>query len=130
MPMLRYAVAAVGSLSSGLATGRESLQGVFIEAQDLTPRRAGAAAAVDSSEGEGALANLRIQIQPRRKVDPRRTQLEIYLQPDVENGRLRRGRVLHVDMSGSAGAQQKTPGGLSPLRNTHRLLYLAVGLTR
>jgi hypothetical protein len=110
VPVLRYALVAVGCLSPGYSPERPwPPQEVFIEAKDLTP---------DEME------QVRRLVRPARKPwlisgfrrdlgaksTARRTWLGVYLQPDLENGRLRRGRVLYLEISTPTGAGKKASG--------------------
>jgi len=94
---------ALASSSPARAAAREQpLQGVWIEAKDLTPAEMAQVRGLARPTGKEPwlIHGFRHGLGP--KFTSRRTRLEVYLQPEVENGSLRRGRVLHVEISAPA----------------------------
>jgi hypothetical protein len=110
MRMLYCALVAVGWLSPGHAAERRPAEGVFIEAKDLTPAEKVQVRRLVRPTGKELWLIYGFRYGRGAKSTPRRTRLEVYLQPDVENGRLRRGRVLSLEVSAPAGAGKKASG--------------------
>ena len=109
VPMLYFALVAVGWLSPGYAAENRlrPLPGVFIEAKDLTSAEMAHVRRLARLTGKEPWLIYGFRHRYRTTSGARRTSLEIYLQPDLENGRLRRGRVLHLEILAPAGAGQK-----------------------
>jgi hypothetical protein len=108
VPMLCYALVAVGLLSPGHAA--EPVwrpPGVVIEAKDLTPAEMVRVRRLVRPTGKEPWLISGFRFGRGAKSTPRRTGLGIYLQPDVENGRLRRGRLLSLEISAPADAGKK-----------------------
>jgi hypothetical protein len=105
--ILGYAlVVALGWLSPGQAAERRPVQGVSIEAKDLTPAEMAQVRRLARPTGRQPWLIHGFRYGLGAKSTPRRMQLGIYLQPDVENGGLRRGRMLLLEISAPAGAGQ------------------------
>jgi hypothetical protein len=110
IPAFACAFIVLGSLSVGQAAEREPLQGVSIEAKDLTAAEMSEVRRFAREAGKAPWLIYGFRYGLGAKSTPRRTQIAIYLEPDVENGRLRRGRILQAEISAPAGeARQASP---------------------
>ena len=98
---------ATASLSLGHAAEREQVQGVSIEATDLTRAEMMEVRLLARAAGKEPWLIYGFRYGLGAKSTPRRTHLAIYLQPDVKNGRLRRGRLLQVEIPGPAEARRQ-----------------------
>lgn len=93
----------VGLLSLQLAA-EQPLEGVFIEAKDLTPNEMAEVRRVSREAGKDPWLIFGFRYAMGPESAPRRTGMSIYLQPDVENAQLRRGRLLIVEVSATSSA--------------------------
>jgi hypothetical protein len=110
--ILGCAVVIVGWPSSSHEAGREPVQGVSIEAKDLTPAEMAQVRRLVRPTGKEPWLIYGFRYGLGAKSIPRRTLLALYLQPDVERGRLRRGRVLHAEISAPPLEGQKASPGI------------------
>jgi hypothetical protein len=103
-------VIALGSSSPAPTAARAPIQGVWIEAKDLTPTEMAQVRQLARPTGKEPWLIHGFRFGPGAKSTRRRTRLEIYLEPEVENGSLRRGRVLHTEISAPvAGGRYASP---------------------
>ena len=111
VPMLGYALVAVGCLLPGYSPERPwPPQEVFIEAKHLTPDEMEQVRRLVRQAGRKSWLISGFRRDLRAESTPRRMWLGVYLQPDVENGRLRRGRVLYLELSTPTGPGKKVTG--------------------
>lgn len=113
-------LATVGSLQ--LAAGQRP-EGVFIDAKDLTSDEMVEVGRLCREEGKDPWLVFGFRYGRAPKSAPRRTELSIYLQPDVENAQLRRGRLLEVEMSATSSATRQ---GSGRVRSTQKYAQLMV----
>ena len=103
MPVFACVFMLLGCLSPGRAAAREPLLGVFIEAKDLTRGEMAHVRQLAAAVGKEPWLIYGFRHGLGAASTPRHTELEVYLQPDAENGRLHRGRVLHIEFGPPAG---------------------------
>jgi hypothetical protein len=106
----------------GQAADRQPLQGVFIEATDLTREEMSQVRDLARKAGKAPWLIYGFRHGLGAKATRRRTQLEIYLQPDLENGRVRRGRVLYVEIDPGQRLRGKVARVESIARYAHVLV--------
>ena len=85
------------------------LEGVFIERTDLTPAEMMQVRETARAVSKEPWLVFGFRYGPGSKSIPRRTELEVYLEPDVATDTVRRGRVLHVEISVPAGVEGEFP---------------------
>ena len=112
----------LGCPPPGEGRAREPLPGVFIEARDLTRAEMTEVRRLAGTTGRAPWLIYGFRFGPGPKSAPRRTRIEIYLQPDVENSRLRRGRVLHAEFSPAGGGRTVS----ARLESTSRYAHVVV----
>jgi hypothetical protein len=111
VPVPCYALVAVGWLSPGYSPERPwPPQEGFIEAKHLTAADMEQVRQLVRPSGRKPWLISGFRRDLRAKSTPRRTWLGVYLQPDVESGRLRRGRVLYLEISAPTGVGKKASG--------------------
>jgi len=105
IPAFACFLTTVGLLSLRLAAEPQPLEGVFIDAKDLTSEEMLEVRRLSRDAGKGPwlIFGFRHGLGPQSA--PRRTTVSIYLEPDIESAQLRRGRLLEVEMSASATRQ-------------------------
>jgi hypothetical protein len=102
-----FLLMALGWLSQRRAAECQAVEGVSIEEKDLTPAEMAQVRRLVRPIGKEPWLIYGFRYGPGRKSRPRPTQVTVYLQPDVEHGRLRRGRVLHVEVGGTQQASAR-----------------------
>jgi len=115
--LILCAVIAVGSASRGLASMREPVLGVFIEAKDLAPSETQQVRAFMRQTGRDSwlVYGFRHGSGPTTAI--RRTDFTVYLQADAANGRVGRGRVLALTEPAPAAVGPQEPWRLESTRN-------------
>jgi hypothetical protein len=109
--VLWHALVAVGWLSPGYSAERPwPPQEVFVEAKHLTAAEMEQVRRLVRPAARKPWLISGFRRDFRAKSTPRRRWLGVYLQPDVESGRLRRGRVLYLELSAPTGAGKKASG--------------------
>ena len=106
IPAFACLLTTVGLLSPRLlAANPQPLEGVFIDAKDLTSEEMSEVRSLSRYAGKAPwlIFGFRYGLGPQSA--PRRTRVSIYLEPDIESAQLRRGRLLEVEMSASAARQ-------------------------
>jgi hypothetical protein len=98
----------VSSLLGEVAAGRDCVTGVLLEAKDLTAAEQAHAKSLARAAGSDVWLLYGFRYGAGAASTVRHTAFEIYLTPDVQRGRLRRGRMLRVDEQRPNDAQQQT----------------------
>jgi hypothetical protein len=94
----------------------EPLEGVFIDAKDLTSDEMFEVRRLSREDGKEAWLIFGFRYGRGPESTPRRTQISIYLQPDVEKAQLRRGRLLDVEMSAPSSARGPVSGRVQSIK--------------
>ena len=94
----------VGLLSPSLAA-EQMPEGVFIDAKDLTSNEMFEVRRISREAGKDPWLIFGFRYGRGPESAPRRSEISIYLQPDVANAHLRRGRLLEVEMFATPSAQ-------------------------
>src|SRR4026207_2046764 len=93
----------VGLLSPPLAA-EQMPEGVFIDAKDLTSNEMFEVRRISREAGKDPWLIFGFRYGRGPEAAPRRSEISIYLQPDVANAHLRRGRLLEVEMFAAPSA--------------------------
>jgi hypothetical protein len=108
LSLFGYAILSVGALSPAHATEVQLPGRVYIEAKDLSPADMVQVRGFTRPTGKKPWWIYGFRYEPRGSTYAR-TQLWIYLQPDEENGRVRRGRAMRVEIAASSSARARMP---------------------
>jgi hypothetical protein len=116
IPAFACLLTTVGLLSLQVAAERQPLEGVFIDAKDLTSDEMLEVQRLSREAGRDPWLIFGFRYGRGPESTPRRTQISIYLQPDVEKAQLRRGRLLDVEMSATSSATRQASGRVQSIK--------------
>jgi hypothetical protein len=125
IPACACLLATVGLLSLQLAAEPQALEGVFIEAKDLTADEMLEVRRLSQEAGKVPWLIFGFRYGRGPESTPRRTQISIYLQPDVEKAQLRRGRLLDVEMSAPSSPAQQVSGRVQSIKKYAQVIVFS-----
>ncbi len=125
IPAFACLVTTVGLPSLQAAAERQPLEGVFIEAKDLTSDEMFEVQRLSRQAGKDPWLIFGFRYGRGPESTPRRTQISIYLQPDVEKAQLRRGRLLDVEMSATSSATRQASGRVQSVKKYAQVIVFS-----
>jgi hypothetical protein len=100
-------------------------EGVFIDAKDLTSNEMSEVRRLSREAGKDPWIVFGFRYGRGPESASRHSEISIYLQPDVENAQLRRGRLLEVEMFATPSATQPAFGRIRSTRKYAQVIVLS-----